>query len=265
MAKRVQSPSSIKLYQQCPRKYFYQYIRQLETLPNIHQVRGNIAHTVLEKFFDVTTEKMTLDDFKQKLTTVLQDLLFQEWAAAKPQLKTLDLSSDQNQFYFEETLLMLLNWLEHFSNEILAQEGTFNERFKTLTPIREKFYLSKTFNVRGYIDAIEKFNNEIRVMDYKTSSSFNLNDHRLQLAIYALLYQEIHGELPHKVGVYFLKDKPKIIKVDEQLLEFAKKEIELIHQKTESDDIKDYPKRPSGLCKYSTGQCEFFDVCQKEE
>ena len=265
MAKRVQSPSSIKLYHQCPRKYFYQYIRKLETLPNIHQVRGNIAHTVLEKFFDIKTEGYSLDNFKQRLTTVLQDLLFQEWAAAKLKLKKLDLSQDQNQFYFEETLLMLLNWLSHFSNEILAQDGSFQERFKILTPEREKFYLSKTFNVRGYIDAIEKFNNEIRIMDYKTSKSFNLGEHRLQLAIYALLYKELKGVLPHKVGVYFLKDKPKVIKVDAQLLEFAKREIELIHKKTGSEDIADYPKKKSGLCKYSTGQCEFFDVCQKED
>ena len=214
MAKRVQSPSSIKLYHQCPRKYFYQYIRELETLPNVHQVRGNIAHRVLEKVFDTKTESMDMYNFKQRLTTVLQELLFQEWAAAKPELKKLFLSSDQNQFYFEETLLMLLNWLEHFALEVDSQSGSFQERFKLLTPVREKFYLSKTFNVRGYIDAIEKFNDEIRIMDYKTSSSFDIEEHRLQLAIYALLYQELHGELPHKAGIYFLKDKPKVIKVD---------------------------------------------------
>ena len=265
MAKRVQSPSSINLFKQCPRKYYYQYIKELKTLPNIHQIRGNIAHTVLEKFFDVNTEGYDLDNFKQKLTTELQELLFREWAAAKPRLKKIDLSSDQNQFYFEETLMKLINWLEHFSNELLTQQGTFQERFKILTPVREKFYLSKVFNVRGYIDAIERFNDELRIMDYKTSRSFSIGSHKLQLAIYALLYQELHGEIPDKAGIYFLKDKPKVIKVDEQLLEFAKQEIELIHQKTCSEDIADYPKKKSGLCKYSTGQCDFFDTCQKEE
>lgn len=265
MAKRVQSPSSIKLYQQCPRKYYYQYIQKLKTLPNIHLVRGNVAHTVLEKFFDIDVSDYSFDDFKPKLSNVLQELLLQEWAAAKNKLDALCLSDDQYQFYFEETLLMLFNWLEQFSDEIKYQHGTFKERFNKLTPIREKYYLSKVFNVRGYIDAIEKINDEIRIMDYKTSSSFNIMDHKLQLAIYALLYQELHGELPHKVGIYFLKDKPKIIKVDEQLVEFAKKEIELVHQNTESDDIADYPKKPSGLCKYSTGQCDFFDICQKED
>jgi len=265
MAKRVQSPSSIKLYQQCPRKYYYQYILKLQTLPNIHLVRGNIAHTVLEKFFDIDVSDYTMEDFKARLSTVLQDLLMQEWDASKKRLQSLRLSDDQYQFYFEETLLMLFNWLEQFAKELEYQHGTFQERFKILTPIREKYYLSKVFDVRGYIDAIEKINDEIRIMDYKTSSSFNLYDHKLQLAIYALLYQELHGELPDKVGIYFLKDKPKVIKVDEQLLEFAKKEIELVHQNTCSEHIADYPKKPSGLCKYSTGQCEFFDTCQKEE
>ena len=50
--KKVQSPSSIKTYKQCPRKYYYSYILGLEQPPNVHTVRGNIAHSVLEHFFD---------------------------------------------------------------------------------------------------------------------------------------------------------------------------------------------------------------------
>lgn len=265
MAKRVQSSSSIKTFKQCPRKYYYQYIQELESLPSIHQVRGNIAHTVLEKFFDTDVGQMDLDNFEQELSKGIQGLLLQEWCNAKESLEKLNLSEDQTQFYFEETLLMLLNWLDHFAQELKSRDGSFGERFKLLTPIREKHYISQVFNVQGYIDAIENFNDEIRIMDYKTNSNFRIDDHRLQLAIYALLYQELHGELPDKAGIYFLRDKPKFIKVDEQLLELAKKEIELIHQKTCSEDIVDYPKKPSRLCKYSTGQCEFFDVCQKED
>jgi ATP-dependent helicase/DNAse subunit B len=54
MPKRVQSPSSINTYNQCPRKYYYQYILKLPTRPSIHLVRGNIAHSVLEDFFSIT-------------------------------------------------------------------------------------------------------------------------------------------------------------------------------------------------------------------
>ena len=35
MPKRVQSPSSISTYKQCPRKYFYQYVLKLPTQGNI--------------------------------------------------------------------------------------------------------------------------------------------------------------------------------------------------------------------------------------
>ncbi len=265
MAKRVQSPSSMNTYKKCPRKYYYSYIRELASLPNIHQVRGKIAHSVLEKFFDADVSCFTLADCEQKLSCALQELLFKEWVSAKTDLGQLGLSPSQLQFYFEETLLMLLNWLDHFSALVKSQKGNFQEIFKHLTPEREKLYKSEVLQVRGIIDAIENINNELRIMDYKTSSSFDEQEHRLQLAVYSLLYQEQHGRLPDKAGIYFLKDKPKFIKVDQQLIDFAKKEIELIHQKTCSEDIKDYPKIKSRLCKYSTGQCEYFDVCQKED
>jgi len=265
MGKRIQSPSSINTYNMCPRKYYYAYIQKLESLPNIHQVRGNIAHSVLEKFFDQDVSDMSINDFKGKLTTVLQNLLVTEWQDAEEKLVKLDLTDNQRKFYFEETMLMLLNWLSHFCETIISQKGSFQEIFKKLIPEREKLFVSEKKQVRGYIDAIEKRDDGLRIMDYKTSSSFNVDNHRLQLGIYCMLYHEIHGKLPDKAGIYFLKDKPKFINVDQELLDFAKKEVELIHEKTVSDDINDYPKKKSNLCKYSTGQCEFYEVCQKED
>ncbi|MBD3362065.1 Dna2/Cas4 domain-containing protein [Candidatus Woesearchaeota archaeon] len=265
MAKRIQSPSSMNTYKMCPRKYYYAYIKELASLPNIHQVRGSIAHTVLEKFFDQDVSGLTMENFEGSLTVVIQNLLLKEWQDNEEQLAKLGLSDKQRKFYFEETMLMLLNWLSDFCNLARTQKGSFSEIFKKITPIREQLFLSEKLQARGYVDAIEEINNELRIMDYKTSSSFDIDHHRLQLGVYCLLYQEKHGKLPDKAGIYFLKDKPKFMDVDKELLEFAKKEIELIHEKTESDKIEDYPKKKSNLCKYSTGQCEFYDICQKEE
>ena len=265
MGKRIQSPSSINTFKMCPRKYYYAYIKELESLPNIHQVRGSIAHTVLEDFFDTDVSDLTMADFEGKLTVVLQNSLLQEWQDGEKDLEKLELTDNQRQFYFEETMLMLLNWLSHFCELARTQKGSFQEIFKKLTPIREQLFLSEKLQARGYIDAIENINNELRIMDYKTSSRFEIEHHRLQLGVYCLLYQELKGKLPDKAGIYFLKDRPKFINVDQELLDFAKKEIELIHEKTVSDDIIDYPKKKSRLCKYSTGQCEFYEVCGKED
>lgn len=264
MAKRIQSPSSINTYKMCPRKYYYSYIRELASLPNVHQVRGNIAHSVLEKFFDQDVGSFTMADFEEQLSGIMQSLLLAEWTSAEEKLAALDLSSAQRQFYFEETMLMLLNWLSHFTKKVKSHKGSFPEVFKKLTPEREKLFVSEALQVRGYIDAIENINNELSIMDYKTSNNLDVEHHRLQLAVYCLLYSEQHGRLPDKAGIYFLKDSPKFINVDKELLEFAKKEIALIHEKTVSDDVRDYPKNRSTLCKYTNGQCEYFDVCEKE-
>lgn len=262
MGKRVQSPSSINTYKQCPRKYYYSYIAKLETKPNIHQVRGKITHAVMEKFFDSDISQLSLDSFELGLMNIMQDLLLQEWRKNEKRFSMLGITPQQNMFYFEDTMLMLLNWLNFFVRKVYKQEGSFQERFKKLTPLREHHIMNEKLSIRGIIDAIETHDSQIKIMDYKTSNHSNEDEYRLQLAIYTLLYYEKHGRLPDKAGIYFLKDRPKFIDVDESLLEFARKEIEWVHRRTESDDKIDYPRKPGKLCKWSTGQCEFFDVCK---
>lgn len=260
--RRLLSPSSIKCYQQCPRKYYYSYILGLSAPPNIHLVRGNIAHGVLEYFFDQDINKIKIETAEMQLKVIIQELLVKEWKNYEKKLKILNLTKEKEMFYFEETLMMLFNWTEQFLNKINILEGSFTERFKTLTPIREQLYESEKYGVKGFIDAIENRNGDIYLMDYKTSSRFEMNDHMLQLGIYGLLYFENHGIMPKKVGVYFLKEKEKLKTVNLELIEMAKKEISEVAEKVKSKEIHDYCKKVSGLCKYRTGQCEYYDICK---
>jgi CRISPR/Cas system-associated exonuclease Cas4 (RecB family) len=265
MGKRVQSPSSIKTYKQCPRKYYYNYIEKRPQIPNIHQVRGNIAHSVLENFFDINTTQIDLGDYRQKLKLVVQEGLVKEWHNYKGKLEEVGLEKQQELQYFEETLFMLFNWLEQFFDKVDEEEGSFTQRFRKLTPERELEYRSEKLMVRGFIDAIENRNGTIRVMDYKTNKSFKIRDHTLQLAIYSLLYLEKHGEMPHQVGIYFLKDKEQVMNVDKKLVDLARKEVSAIHLLTKTDHVDDYPRRVTPLCKWSTGQCEHYDVCNPHQ
>ncbi len=264
--KKVQSPSSIKTYKQCPRRYYYSYILQIPAPPNIHQVRGNIAHSVLEHFFDIDTSAISMENHEAHLKFIMQELLLKEWKNYKQQIDTLEVSQDKQIHYFEETLMMLFNWLELFCKKISNKEGTFQERFKQLTPIRELMFVSEKYHTRGVIDAIENNGDgTVRLMDYKTSSSENLNEHLLQLGIYSLLYFDKHGQMPKQVGVYFLKGQESLVDVDQALLEMAKKEIEHIHAVTQTRDVNHYPKSPGPLCKWSTGQCPYYDICRPFE
>jgi len=263
MAKRVQSPSSINTYKQCPRKYYYQYIQKLPTLPNIHLVRGNIAHSVLEDFYDLSLPEK---DYPLFFKNAVQKLLLHHWQKAQPRLKVLHLTNDQLTFYFEETMLMILNWTNHFIKDfkdLLQKNYPPAEAFQKLTPIREQRYYSKHHYVQGYIDAIHHLENEVHIIDYKTNACFEFKDEiKLQLAIYSLLYYEKHGTPPSKVGIFFLRHRLKTIKVDSEILDLARREISLIHQNTVSENIQNYPPKISPLCKYSSGQCDFYNYCQ---
>jgi len=262
MPRRIESPSSINTLKKCPRKYYYAYIEKIKGKPNIFQVRGNIVHTVLEKFFDFDVSHLNMNDFEPELVHRMQFSMLEEWQAAEDKLKELELTDAKRRFYFEESTLMLLNWLAQFSHKVKKIGGDFPEVFKSLTPEREKQLVIPQLFVKGILDAIEDHNDEIRIMDYKTSRSFNENDHKLQLGIYSLLYLENFGRMPDKAGIYFLKDKPRFIMVDDSLIAEARKEIEWMHQQTESDLADDYPRKTSPLCKWSTGQCEYFDICK---
>ncbi|MBW2967954.1 PD-(D/E)XK nuclease family protein [Candidatus Woesearchaeota archaeon] len=268
MAKRVQSPSSINTYRQCPRKYFYQYVIKLPTRENIHCVRGNVVHEALEHFF--TLEPGTVDPmaWKKDLSCHLKKMFDSAWRRAGKRLKTVGLLDDQLEFYYEESVQMLANWLTHFFGDLEKELKTgkgFVEAFKKLAPhAMEKQYKDQELMVRGFIDVVHKDGDDIILVDYKTSKKAEVTEeYRLQLGIYALLYEREHGHYPSRLGIWFLKHKPIYINVDPKLIKFAESEIELIHFATESERIADYPKKESGLCKWSTGQCDFFDVCRK--
>ena len=197
----------------------------------------------------------------------MQKLFLHHWNKAKNRLSIIKLSPDRERFYFEETVMMLINWTNHFVEDMkkeLDKNQDLQIAFQKLTPIREEHYRSDNYSVRGFIDAIYHLEDEVHIIDYKTNSAFDMKDSiRLQLAIYSLLYFEKHGQVPSKVGIFFLRHKLKMMNVDEDLLELARKEIKLIHLHTSFTEHKDdYPLTITPLCKWSTGECDFYGACK---
>lgn len=265
---RIQSPSSINTYKQCPRKYYYQYIKCLETLPSIHLIRGKLTHSVLEDFFKININNVSENNFMFELRIIIMELFKKHWQENLKEMKKLDLTEAELDFYLEETKLMIQNWFKNLVHKIAKELNklTLHEAFVKHTPITEQEYISEKFGVHGIIDAIHMFENDVYLLDYKTSKRPEISgEYRLQLAIYALLYKEKHGKAPTKAGINFLKFDEQLIDVDKELLELAKKEIQLIHEKTQTRDINNYPKKISSLCKWHSGNCDFYDVCKNED
>tara|TARA_Y100000310_G_scaffold340261_1_gene435388 strand:- start:361 stop:1164 length:804 start_codon:yes stop_codon:yes gene_type:complete len=265
---RTQSPSSINLFRQCPRKYFYQYIQRLPSRPSIHLIRGKVVHSVLEKFFKIDITQIHDDHFAFELKTILFDSFRQEWEQAKPELDTLDLAPHDKIFYYNDSKKMFDTWIAGFLDRLQQQmeNKTLEEAFTYLTPITEKRYHSQTYNIQGFIDAIHHYDDGVHIYDYKTSKRDTMSEeYRLQLAIYAMLYKLEHKVTPKRVGINFLKFGEKFLQVDETLVEEARKAILDIHEKTKTDDKVNYAKKVGPLCKWSTGQCDFYDTCVQDE
>jgi len=272
--KRMHSPSSINTYKQCPRKYYYNYIEKLPTTANIHQLRGTIVHKALENFYEISLidlaelEKFDITQINQHFQRFIIQLFYEEWKRKLPELQALPLEKPQLQFYYDESIAMLSLWLREYMKSLkTALTGkTLIQAFENLRPQREQQYKNEQLNVKGFIDAIFKDGKEITLLDYKTSKNPEITEEiKLQLAIYALLYFETHRTLPTKVGAFFLKHGEKFLHVDDELLQLAKLECEIMELNTQSSEKTDYPKKISRLCKYSTGQCDFFGTCFKNE
>jgi len=261
---RMQSPSSINTFRQCPRKYYYAYIQKLPTKPSINLLMGSVVHETLEEFFE--QECKEAGDLLTSLQQHVLGILKERWEAHDKETTELGLTAAELVSYKSDSALMLINWLAHFWKELqtdMAAGLSFSEAFKRRTPRTEEEYRSEELQVRGFIDAIHEIDDEVHIRDYKTSRNPILtDDYKLQLAIYALLYKHNHGKVPDSVGIFFLKHGEQLLEVNDELLALADREIRWVHERTQTEDIKDYDKRPSPLCNY----CDFYDECwnQKE-
>ncbi|MFH1400428.1 MAG: PD-(D/E)XK nuclease family protein [Nanoarchaeota archaeon] len=261
-AARVQSPSSINTYMHCPRKYFCQYILKLPSRPNIHLIRGSLVHKVLEDFFTIRPSALEGDP-----AAFLRDWISQRfsdlWIGSLDELNTLSVPDLGG--YFDESVVMLSNFTEGFLAKLDAEVArglSVQQGFIKLRPTTEHQIVSKSLMVRGFIDAIDTFQGKVRLLDYKTSNSDEISDdYRRQLAIYAFLYEEEYGRPPGFVGVHFLKFQEKNMPVDQDLIQYGVQQVKYVHSQTLSTRIDEYPMNPGPLCKWRTGQCDFYERC----
>ncbi len=262
---RTESPSSINTYKQCPRKYYYSYIKKLPRPSNIHCIRGNIVHEALEEFYAMDIGDANEANFIPKFSNRLKDLFHEKWDGHRKEMSDMGMSNDEIFGYYQDTLMMLAVWINAIIKRTgqLLEKYSFEDAFYQMKPdLIEQKFVSDYYKVMGYVDCIYLKDGKVKILDYKTSNSADVKpEYQLQLGIYALLFEERYGKLPDELALWFLKHGEVTFPVTEDLIKNAKFEIEQIHLSTTTDDVKDYPRQPGPLCKYSTGQCEFYETC----
>jgi len=235
---KMSSPSSIKTYKQCKRKYYYQYKLRIPEKKNVAMIGGIVVHEAIRR--RVTSKQSDIEQIFNWL-----------WLDAEKELLELGLTGDEIKKYYSQYKSMAINW-----------EKEFNEN-KDAKIECEVELCSKRYNVRGIIDEISERDGKVRIMENKTCLEEEVKEeHKRQIGIYTLLYEENFKKLPDSIGVRFLRTGKKVyIPIKENLLARARYECRTAMLNSISDDIKDYPKTVSGLCWWRNGRCGYFELC----
>jgi CRISPR/Cas system-associated exonuclease Cas4 (RecB family) len=232
------SPTSINTYLRCPRKYYLKYIKGLKEKPSIHLFRGKAVHDSIARFHRIDAKKFnTFEEIKIELLSIFNHA----WLGQEEEIRKLKLPEEALNDYYYESAEMLIGWLKRHLKAIM------NGQTKPETEVK---LFSQSHRVMGIIDAVHRQNGKALLTDYKTSKKDELTqDIKVQMAIYALLYQENFGMLPDSITIDFLKlGSQATFRVTEQFIQYATKLCREIHEKTSSKNEEDYPCKCGGWC-----------------
>jgi len=155
----------------------------------------------------------------------------------------LGLSKQEVKDFYDESIKMLTRWLIKYTKAVAKG---------VKKPETEVKIFSGKYGVMGIIDAIYTVNGKVYIIDYKTGKKDTITqDIKVQMSIYALLYQDKFGERPYMVSIDFLKPQTiRRFKVTDNVINYAINMCQTIHAKTLSDNESDYPCMCGGWCQH---------------
>lgn len=240
-ASLILSASRKKTYEQCPRRYYYQYIERLPRQEWDHFTLGTLVHGVLERFHIVFKE------CSQKLN--LKKLMKESFLAQRKEMESNQIISSQILLDARDILSNYLNKIERDglgSKYIIATEDEFT------LPLNEDFALS------GVVDRLDMDDDGIlHIKDYKTNK-----DHKYmeptQLQIYGLYLEQKYPGTDRFRGSYImLKMDSMLLSYDFNMEDVKKEKSSLIKCAEKIMEEERWITRPSKLCDF----CDFKQVC----
>lgn len=233
------SASSMKTYDQCPKKYFYTYISKEERKQWDHFDLGNLCHRTLEIFH----ESYMKDGAQHKS---LSKLMGESFSKARQEFNI-------SKKILSEAKSLIKAYLLSVSKTgmplVKGVETSFN------------FHLEEDILVRGFLDRIDILKDgRFHILDYKTTKNVKYLD-PFQLLIYGMWLKQ---EYPHidnfKASYVLLRHKAKLKSYDfnlEDINKCKKKVIKFADNITDSMSKDKWTPIPGPLCNW----CDFKSLC----
>lgn len=238
------SASSMKTYDQCGLKYYYNYIAREKRLEWDHFQLGNLCHKALEIFHETYME----DGTSKKSLSKLMGYSFSEARKEFP---------DANNAILNEAKSLIENYLKVISDEGMPMVKGVETSFT--------FHLSEDILIRGFLDRVDIMKDgRFHILDYKTTKNTKYLD-PFQLLVYGLwLTKEYPTVDSFKASYILLRHNSKL-----KSYEFNRKDIDRCKKKIlDYADKINYSKEenhwtpvPGPLCNY----CDFQKICPTQQ
>lgn len=235
------SASSMKTFDQCPRKYYYNYIERVPRKQWDHFDLGNLCHKVLEIFHEIYMEEGT----RRKKS--LSKLMGHSFAEGRKEFA--HVSND----LVAEAKSLVTDYLEVISQTgmplVKGVETSFN------------FNLREDILLRGFLDRVDiTKEGKFHIVDYKTTKNEKYLE-PFQLLIYGLWLRDEYPEVEEFEASYVLlrhKAKLKSYKFNRHDIEQAEKKVITFADKIRASDAADnWVPVPTPLCNW----CDFQSIC----
>ncbi len=241
------SPSRISNFRTCPLQFRFASIEKLPQPPQIHLVKGNFVHRVLELLRGNEPEHRTVEAARKAFDETRAEY------EPNARFMALGLSPDASEAFFKDSRDLV--------NGYYRMENPRNAKIIGLE-LRLDSDFGK-FKLGGIIDRLEyNEKNELVVSDYKTGkvpdARFGANKMD-NMHIYASLCLRERGELPKRLRLMYLKSSTPIeVEVTaESNAACEAAAIETFEQIDTSCQSGQFATKKSGLCNF----CAFKQWC----
>ena len=230
----------VDTFEQCPRRFRYQYVDGLPQVPAPQLSFGSSLHATLEWLYD--RKHPVLPSLEETLKA-----LYDSWQTEG----YVDVGRDEQLAAYEHARNIVSNLHARISKEgfrlPVAVEAWFEVEFPG------------DVVVIGAIDRIDADDQGLlHVVDYKTSRRARTRSQvqqSLQLAIYALATRELYGQLPASVALDFIVPGVTVTVPTEDLdLAAVPQRLEQVAARIRAGEDTPTPNR---LCDW----CDFKDIC----
>jgi DNA helicase-2/ATP-dependent DNA helicase PcrA len=249
LPKEYISYSQIRVYQTCPKKYHYSYVREIKTPVNDKVFLGTIFHSIVEYYL------------KEKISgkePAKEDLLkrFEEQFRENQKKQTVAWSAPE-----AETLKRGLAFVRYFLKDIAAEINPLMVEKELVVELPDL-----DVKLKGIIDLVET---DFSITDFKTTtakwSKNRIKDSYLQMQIYRHIFEKCFGDVITQLrfriiyakGATGIKDQKVSVKASD--LDTCKM-LDIIKYVVDNIRSGAFYKNENYTCSF----CEFRDLCRNE-